>query len=399
MGAYQYSALKHSGNTSKGVIEADSPSHARQLLRQQGLIPTHVHASARKSNARGKAQFKAKDLTLFTRQLATLLSAAIPLDEALRGVSDQSQKAHVQQLVIGVRAKVLEGYGLAQALGEYPHAFPELYRATVAAGEQTGSLDDVLNKLADYTEHQQETQQKIQQALIYPTLMLVVSITIIGFLLAFVVPKIIAVFAGSGQELPTATRILITFSEGIQSWGLYGILGMIICIVIFKKALNNTQIKLRWHQFLLQIPGVKHLIITTNVARYSHTFSILFAAGVSVLEAMRVGTSLITNLIMRENFALATTHVKEGMPISQALEKTTFFTPMATHLMASGEKSGKIAELMERTAVYLDREIRRLIDTALTLLEPLVILFMGAIIMFIVLATLLPIFSMEQLVS
>jgi general secretion pathway protein F len=204
MGAYQYSALKHSGNTSKGVIEADSPSHARQLLRQQGLIPTHVQASSKKRgahHANRKGQFKAKDLALFTRQLATLLSAAIPLDEALRGVIDQSQKSHVQQLVIGVRSKVLEGYGLAQALGEYPHAFPELYRATVAAGEQTGSLDDVLNKLADYTEHQQETQQKIQQALIYPTLMLVVSITIIGFLLAFVVPKIIAVFDGSGHGL------------------------------------------------------------------------------------------------------------------------------------------------------------------------------------------------------
>jgi general secretion pathway protein F len=399
MGAYQYSALKNSGNTSKGVIEADSPSHARQLLRQQGLIPTHVNASSKKRGSSGKTQFKAKDLTLFTRQLATLLSAAIPLDEALRGVSDQSQKTHVRQLVIGVRAKVLEGYGLAQALGEYPHAFPELYRATVAAGEQTGNLDDVLNKLADYTEHQQETQQKIQQALIYPTLMLVVSITIIGFLLAFVVPKIIAVFASSGQELPTATRILIAFSEGIQSSGLYYIAGIGICIIIFKKALANPRIKLRWHQLLLQLPGIKHLIVTTNVARYSHTFAILFAAGVSVLEAMRVGTSLITNLIMQESFAIATTRVREGMPISQALEKTTFFTPMATHLMASGEKSGKIAELMERTAVYLDREIRRLIDTALTLLEPLVILFMGAIIMFIVLATLLPIFSMEQLVS
>ncbi|NCT56865.1 MAG: type II secretion system inner membrane protein GspF [Legionella sp.] len=401
MGTYQYSALKHSGHTSKGVIEADSPSHARQLLRQQGLIPTHVQASSknRQGHVHRRGQFKAKDLALFTRQLATLLSAAIPLDEALRGVIDQSQKVHIQHLVMGVRSKVLEGYGLAQALGEYPHAFPELYRATVAAGEQTGSLDDVLNKLADYTEHQQETQQKIQQALIYPTLMLVVSITIIGFLLAFVVPKIIAVFDGSGQALPTATRVLIAFSEGVQSWGLYAIMALLLGIILFKKALTHVHIKRRWHQALLQIPGINHLIITTNVARYSHTFAILFAAGVSVLEAMRVGTSLITNLIMREHFELATTHVKEGMPISQALEKTSFFTPMATHLMASGEKSGKISELMERTAVYLDREIRRLIDTALTLLEPLVILLMGAIIMFIVLATLLPIFSMEQLVS
>lgn len=399
MGAYQYQAFKHSGHVSKGVIEADSARHARQLLREQGLIPTEVNLFKKKHKARGRRQFQPQDLTLFTRQLATLLSASIPLDEALKGVSEQSQKAHVRELVIGIRSKVLEGYGLAQALNEYPTQFPELYRATVAAGEQTGRLDHVLLKLADYTEQQQTIRQKIQQAMIYPSLMLGISVTIIAFLLAFVVPKIVGVFADSGQELPAATHMLISISTGVKQFGLYAVILLGLLIIGFKKALQNLKFKTRWHALLLRIPGINHLIITTNVARYSHTFAILFAAGVSVVETMRVSASLVNHVIMREKFELAATRVKEGMPISQALTQTTFFTPMATHLIASGEKSGQIAPLMARTATYLDTEIRRLIDTGLTLLEPMVILMMGGMILFIVLATLLPIFSMEQLVS
>ncbi|MDF1646269.1 MAG: type II secretion system inner membrane protein GspF [Legionellaceae bacterium] len=399
MGAYQYHALKNSGSPSKGIIEADSSRHARQLLREQGLIPTQVTLSQKKQKTAGSRQFQTQDLTLLTRQLATLINAGIPLDEALQGVSEQSQKTAVRQLVIGIRSKVLEGYGLAQALDEYPAQFPELYRATVSAGEQTGRLDNVLEKLADYTEHQQTIRQKIHQAMIYPTLMLFISIAIIGFLLAFVIPKIVGVFADSGQTLPTATHILIMLSNSIKQFGLYAVLLICLLGIGFKKALKNLTFKTRIHTLLLRIPGINHIIITSNVARYSHTFAILFTAGVSVLETMRVSSSLVNHVIMRKKFEQASIRVKEGMPISQALAETTFFTPMATHLISSGEKSGQIAPLMERTAVYLDGEIRRLIDTALTLLEPLVILFMGGVILFIVLATLLPIFSMEQLVN
>jgi general secretion pathway protein F len=399
MGAYQYHALKASGSPSKGVIEADSARHARQLLRKQGLMPTDVSLFKKKQKSNHKHPFKTQDLALFTRQLATLLSASIPLDEALQGVSEQSQKPPIRQLIIGIRSKVLEGYGLAEALDEYPAQFPELYRRTVSAGEQTGRLDNVLLKLADYTEHQQAIRQKVQQAMIYPSLMLFISITIIGFLLAFVVPKIVGVFTDSGQTLPAATRILIMLSQGIKQFGLYIALLMLLIGIGFKKALKNRAFKTRVHAFLLRVPGVNHILIANNVARYSHTFAILFSAGVSVLDTMRVSSSLVNHVIMRDKFEQATVRVKEGMAISQALAETTFFTPMAIHLIASGEKSGQIAPLMERTAVYLDSEIRRLIDTALTLLEPLVILMMGGVILFIVLATLLPIFSMEQLVN
>ncbi|MCE3045017.1 GspF family T2SS innner membrane protein variant LspF [Legionella sp. 16cNR16C] len=398
MAAYQYLALNKSGSNAKGVIEADSERQARQLLREKGLIPTQIKA-VHKQQTHVKGRLSAQDLSLLTRQLATLLAAGIPVEESLQGVSEQTEKDKARELVIGVRAKVLEGYSLAQALGEFPNAFPELYRATVGAGEQTGRLDMVLEKLADYTENQQETRQKIQQALIYPSLMIIVSTAIISFLLAFVVPKIIEVFTSSGQTLPEMTKLLIILSDFIKHYGLYVVGSIVLLIVGFRRSLRNIKIKTGWHKLLLRLPVISYLSRSVNVARYIHTFGILFAAGVSVLETMRVSASLITNLVMRQAFDVAATRVREGTSISHALKETGFLNPMAIHLIASGEKSGQIATMMERAASHMDAEVRRLIDTALTLLEPLVILMMGAVVLFIVLATLLPIFSMEQLVS
>ncbi|CAM2799454.1 GspF family T2SS innner membrane protein variant LspF [Legionella worsleiensis] len=399
MGAYQYQALKKNGSVNKGVIEADSERHARQLLRDQGFIPTQVHALAQQRTGNTKGKISAADLSLLTRQLATLLAAGIPVEESLRGVSEQTEKDKVRELIIGIRAKVLEGYGLAQAMSYYPNAFPELYRATVGSGEQTGRLDLVLEKLADYTENQQQTRQKVQQALIYPILMILVSTAIISFLLTFVVPKIIEVFTNSGQTLPGMTVLLIKISDYIKSYGLYSLAVLMMMVVGFKKSLNNIKIKTTWHYFLLKLPIISYLVKTINVARYIHTFGILFAAGVSVLETMRVSASLVTNVVMRQSFDTATLRVREGSGISEALKETHYISPMAIHLIASGEKSGQLSNMMERAASHLDNEVKRLIDTSLTLLEPLVILFMGAVVLFIVLATLLPVFSMEQLVA
>ena len=399
MGAYLYQALKKSGNTCKGVIEADSERHARQLLREMALIPTHIQTLKKSITTQHKDKLSAQDLALITRQLATLLEAGIPVEESLKGVSEQTENDKTRQLIIGVRSKVMEGYALAQAMAEYPAVFPEIYRATVAAGEQTGRLDLVLQKLADYTENQQQILQKIQQALIYPALMIIVSTTIICFLLTFVVPKIIEVFTSSGQTLPEMTRILVGISTFIKSYGLYALGSMLILIIAFKRSLKNPRIHMIWHRTLLNLPIISYLIKSINVARYVHTFGILFAAGVNVLETMQVSASLVSNLVMRNAFDTAAARVKEGTGISVALKDTGFLKPMATHLIASGEKSGQLSAMMERAAQHLDNEVKRLIDTALSLLEPLVILLMGAVVLFIVLATLLPIFSMEQLVT
>ena len=399
MGAYQYQAINKSGNNAKGVIEADSERHARQLLREQNLIPTLVQTLKKSNISKNKDKISVQDLALFTRQLATLLAAGIPVEESLRGVSEQTEKDKIKKLIIGVRAKVLEGYSLAQALAEYPSVFPELYCATVAAGDQTGKLFEILQKLADYTEGQQQIRQKIQQALIYPALMIIISTTIISFLLTFVVPKIIEVFTTSNQSLPNMTLVLISISSFVKSYGIYTLIIFTLIFLIFIKSLKKPNIRLIWHRTLLKIPIISYLIITINVSRYIHTFAILFAAGVNVLETMKVSASLVTNNVMKLAFETAASRVREGTSISIALKETGYINSMATHLIGSGEKSGEIAMMMERAAIYLDNDLKRLIDTALTLLEPLVILLMGGVVLFIVLATLLPIFSMEQLVT
>lgn len=399
MGAYQYQAIKKSGSTCKGVIEADSEKQARHLLRNKGLIPTQVSPLKKTVSIGRTGKISAQDLALFTRQLATLLAAGIPVEESLQGVIEQTEKDKVRQLIIGVRSKVIEGYSLAQAMDEFPTAFPELYRATVGAGEQTGRLDRVLEKLADYTESQQLTRQKIHQALIYPLLMIVVSVSIIAFLLAFVVPKIIEVFATSGQSLPILTEILISISAFIKSYGLIFAGLIVLSIVIFRRSLKNEKFKLKWHEILLKLPVFAYLVKTVNMARYIHTFSILFAAGVNVIETMRVSASVVTNLVMRNTLLETTDRVREGTSISRALHDTHLFSAMSLHLIASGEKSGQLSQMMDRAAAHLDGEVQQVVDTALTLFEPLIILLMGAVVLFIVLATLLPIFSMEQLVA
>ena len=331
MGAYQYQALKKSGSTMKGLIEADSERHARQLLREQGMIPLQIQTLKKRALTKHRDSLSAADLSLLTRQLATLLEAGIPLEESLRGVGEQSEKTSVRQLIIGVRAKVTEGYSLAQSMADYPNAFPKLYRATVAAGEQTGRLDAVLDKLADYTENQQRTRQKIQQALIYPSLMIVVSTAIIGFLLAFVVPKIIEVFTSSGQSLPSMTHVLINISEFMKSYGLYLLIALIALGIGFKQSLKSPRVKQMWHKGLLKLPIARYLITSVNGARYIHTFGILFAAGVNVLDTMQVSASLISNVVMQDAFDIATIRVREGTAISLALKETRYLSPMTMH--------------------------------------------------------------------
>ncbi|HAF87608.1 MAG: type II secretion system protein GspF [Legionellaceae bacterium] len=399
MSAYQYQALNAKGKLINGIIDADSERQARHQLRQQHLTPTEIRLFTPKNFNFSHQTLSTPHQALLTRQLATLLSAGLPLDEALSGVIEQTEKPRVQRILTGVRHKILEGYALAQALNEYPKAFPELYRATVRAGEHTGRLDLVLNKLADYTEHQQTMRSKIQQALIYPSLMIIISFAIVSFLLAFVVPKIIDVFSSSGQTLPYMTHLLITLSTFLQIYGWISVLIMIGLLSAFKYCLKYEPVKQRWHKFLLKLPMVAYFIRTTNIARYIHTFGILFAAGLNILETMRVAASVLHSRPMQQAFNHAALQVKEGSSIHGALKATRFIPPMAMHLISSGEKSGYLAEMMAKAALYMDMEIKRLIETALTLLEPLIILLMGAVVLFIVLATLLPIFSMEQLVT
>lgn len=404
MPAFHYTAINTAGEKQKGIIEAESAKHARQSLRDKGLVPLEVRGTHEKKSKAGTSQkisrkqsISTKELALMTRQLATLLSAGLPLEEVLSAVGEQTEKPGAKGLILSVRSKVTEGHSLAGALRDFPSAFSSLYCSTVSAGEKSGHLDIVLQRLADYTEQQFEMRQKVTHALIYPAIMVLVSIGIVGFLLEYVVPKMIAVYSNIGQTLPLMTQILIGFSMGLKSYGLYFLAALVLIIFLFRRQMKNSvPFREKMHRLILRIPIIGNAVKAVNTARFSRTFAILSSAGVSVLEAMSIASALITNLPIRKAVEEAANRVREGANINLALKLTTYFPPMSIHLIASGESSGQLENMLERAANNQDAEISRLIETSLALFEPAIILLMGAIVLFIVLAVLLPIFQLDQ---
>lgn len=403
MAAFHYTVINAAGAKQKGIIEADSAKHARQLLRDKNLTPidiTDAHEKKSKNTSQKisrKQSINIKELALMTRQLATLLAAGLPLEEVLAAVAEQTEKPRTKGLILSVRSRVLEGHALATAMRDFPQAFSNLYCSTVAAGEKSGHLDIVLQRLADYTEQQYEMRQKVMHALIYPVIMMFVAIGIVGFLLEFVVPKMISVYSNTGQALPGMTQVLIGISTGIKRFGLYVLIAIVISIYFFKRQMKNSvAFREKVHHLILRIPIIGNAVKVTNTARFSRTFAILSSAGVPVLEAMTISSALITNIPIRSAIDEAVNRVREGANISLALRQTTYFPPMSIHLIASGESSGQLENMLERAANNQDAEITRLIETSLALFEPAIILVMGAIVLFIVLAVLLPIFQLDQ---
>jgi general secretion pathway protein F len=410
--AFHYVAIDQNGDKQKDTIEAENVKHARQLIRARGLIPIEAYTAHHKSQkssstthasgAQGKAlkqhAISQKELSLITRQLATLLAAGLPVEEVLAAVGEQTEKPRSKGLILSVRSKVLEGYSLANALRDFPRAFTPLYCSTVAAGEKSGHIDLVLQRLADYTDQQFSMQQKIKNALIYPGIMILVSFAIVGFLLEYVVPKMVEVYSNTGQALPMITQILIALSSGVQRFGIYVLLLAGVGFYFFRRAMRtNAAFRERVQTFYLRMPIIGNTIKIINTARFSRTFAILSAAGVSVLEAMTIAGELITIIPIRKAVEAATSRVREGASINLALKQTRYFPPMSIHLIASGESSGQLEPMLERAANNQDNEITQLIDTTLTLFEPAIILLMGAIVLFIVLAILLPIFQLDQM--
>lgn len=409
MPAYHYVAVQQNGQEQKGVIEAENEKHARQLLRDKSLVPLRLRSSHDKkrldtdsqsslfSHFRKQRALSAKELALFTRQFATLLAAGMPIEEALQAVGEQTESERIKGLVFSVRSKVVQGHALASALREHPQAFSALFCATIAAGEKSGHLDKVLLRLAEYTEQQWRLRQKLRTALIYPVMIVLVAIGIVGFLLEYVVPKMIAVYGNLHQELPILTKILISVSSAVQSYGLYFILTVLIIIVLWRRALKkNVALRERAHLFLLRLPLLGYATKTADTARFARTLSILSASGVPVLDAMRISAQLITTIPIRKAVDHAVLRVQEGGTIHLALKQTTYFSPMSTHMIASGEASGQLEQMLERVAYNQEDEITRLIDVSLALFEPAIILVMGAIVLFIVLAVLLPIFNLND---
>ena len=404
MGAFEYTAVDPGGRQRKGVIEGDTPRQVRQLLRERELLPLTVAEVAEKESTRQQSfslrrSMSSADLALITRQLATLVQSAMPLEEALLAIGEQSETPRVKSIVLGTRSKVMEGHTLADGLADFPKAFPELYRATVAAGEQSGHLDAVLERLADYTESRQELRQKISNAMIYPAVLTLLAIGIISLMLVYVVPKVVGVFSNTGQDLPQLTQWLIVISDFLRDyWGgvLVGIGALVwLCRWLLRQPANRR----RWDGFLLRLPVIGKITRGFNTARFTRTFSILSGSGVPVLEALRISGEVITNVPMRESVEEAAERIREGGAIGKSLGAGGYFPPLCVHLISSGEASGELETMLDRAAVNQEREMDGLIAALLGILEPALIVGMGVVVLIIVLAILLPIFELNQLVS
>ena len=403
MGAFEFVALDPAGKESKGLIEGDTAKQVRQILRDRQLLPVQVTEVAQKE-ARRQRTFSLRkgistsELAILTRQLASLSQSGLPLEEALLAVAQQNEQQRTKSIMLGVRSRVMEGHTLADGLGEFPQAFPELYRATVAAGEQSGHLDIVLERLADYTESRQELRQRITNAMVYPIALVLMAVGIISFMLATVVPKIVGVFESSSGELPALTRGLITSSDFLRNQWLLLIIVLGAIFYGIWWLLRQPGPRRRYHRFLWRMPIAGRLTRGINTARFTRTFSILAGSGVPILEALKISAEVIENLPMRDAVTEASLRVREGAAISKSLAASRLFPPMMIHLIASGETGGKLEEMLTRTANYQEREVDGLIATLLGILQPLLIVLMGAVVMIIVLAILLPIFEINNLI-
>ena len=401
MPAFAYQALDSAGKTQRGVLQGDNARAVRANLRERGLNPLEVAAVEATSRQPGlfARGLSAAQLALLTRQLATLLKAGLPIDEALGALAEQNDDARSRTLVASLRARVMEGASLASALADAPDSFPEIYRAAIAAGEQSGRLDQVLGRLADYSEARDALNQKIWAALAYPILLTIVAVAIVAGLLAYVVPQIIGVFVQMHQTLPWPTRALIALSGFVKAWGWLLLIALVVAAIGGRLALRTQQIRFAWHAALLRLPLIGKLVRAANTARCTRTLALLAASAVPLLESLQIAAQVMPNLPMREAVKRAAVKVREGSSFSRALGESGYFPPVALRLIASGERAGELERMLDEAANQQQRELDRWMTTLTAVLGPLVILLVGAMVLFIVLAILLPIFDLNQMVK
>ncbi|MET0218551.1 MAG: type II secretion system inner membrane protein GspF [Burkholderiales bacterium] len=403
MSAFHYEALAADGRVRRGVLESDNARQARARLREEGLTPLAVEQISNPDNRKASEGFPSRGLSagalaLVTRQLSTLLGAGLTIEQTLNALIEQAETQRERQLLAAVRGDVLGGQSLARSLGRHPSTFPELYRTLVDAGERAGRLPDVLLRLADYTEESAALRGKVLLAFVYPALVTVIAIAVVSGLLVFVVPQVVRVFENTHQALPFLTRALIALSGFLRSWGLYVLAAFVAVVLLARMAFRDPAVRMRSHRFLLRMPLIGTLHRNLNTARLASTLAILVTSRVPLRTALRAGEGTVSNLPMRAALADAGQRVEQGSTLARALGVSQLFPPLMVHMIASGEASGKLAEMLERTASQQSRELERRIGVLMTLLEPLLILAMGAAVLVIVLAILQPIFELNSMV-
>jgi general secretion pathway protein F len=399
MTAFRYRALDTEGLEHAGVLEADTARSARTLLRERGLFPLEVASVSQRAGGSGRRAGRLRDaeLTLVSRQWATLLAAGLTVEQALAALIEQADGEAARHVLAGVRSEVLAGYSLRAALDRHPSAFPAIYRASVAAGEKSGELAAVMLQLADYLEQRHALRQKTRQALLYPAIVATVALLVVIGLMTYVVPQVVAVFQHGQQALPWLTRAMIAVSDFLRGWGWLLLLGFGLGGLAAHLALRAEAARRRWDGWLLAAPLLGRHLRTLDATRFASTLAILAGSGVPLLAALEAGAQVIARVPLREAVHEAAAKVREGQSLARALAATRAFPPLLVHMIANGEATGRLDALLERAARLQQQELENRTATLTTLLEPLLLLAMGALVLVIVLAVMQPIIEINTL--
>ena len=403
MPAFRYEALLADGQNKTGVMNADSARSARAELRGQGLTPIHVEQIEGEGQNKGTRNLFADklsslELSLFTRQLASLLEAGLPLEQAFSALLEQAERVYVRDLIAGIRAEVMAGHSLSDVLKQHPRDFADIYVALVSSGEHIGQLARVLSRLADYIERRNALVQKVRLAFTYPAIVTVVAFAIVIFLLAYVVPQIVSVFANTKQKLPILTTVMLGISDFVRAYGIYVAIVFAIFFWLWNQVLKSPEVKLRWHSWLLTAPLYGKFERSLNTSRFASTLAITIGSGVPILQALQTSRDTLSNVAMRNQVESATASVREGVSLARALSTHQYFPPMLIHMIRAGEVTGNLPEMLERAADSQQQDLERRALTMAGLLEPILILCMGVVVLLIVLAVLMPIIEINQLV-
>jgi len=403
--AFSYEAVDAYGASKKGVVNADSARAARSDLRTRGLLPISVDLIAAQVDAAGLTRRSAfgdhlstNELAQFTRQLASLLEASLPLEQAFSALLEQAERTYVRDLIASIRSEVMAGASLSDALAKHPRDFSDIYRALVASGEQIGQLAHVLSRLSDYIERRNTLVQKVKLAFTYPAIVTVVAFLIVIFLLTYVVPQIVSVFANTKQQLPFLTTVMLSISDFVRHYGWIVLLAVVTMAFAWRRALKNPAIKMRWHTWLLTAPFYGRFERSLNTARFASTLAITTGSGVPILRALQTSQDTLTNVAMRAQVEEATNSVREGVSLARALSAHKHFPAMLIHMIRAGEVTGELPAMLERASNAQEQDLERRAMTMAGLLEPALILAMGVVVLLIVLAVLMPIIEINQLV-
>ena len=403
MDAFEYSCLDQSGKTQTGILQADTEKHVRQILRNKNLIPVKIekiNATVNKTvDQKFNTRLKSGELPVFIRQLSTLLKAGLPLAEALNTIIEQTENKSSKKILITLRSKLMEGHPLAYSMKMFPKAFDELITTSVEAGEQSGNLDEVLLRLAEYLEQRQDMGKQSWMALLYPIILIITSILVVSGLMVYIVPKVIQVFENNNAELPTITKVLVSISDGVRKYGLTVSIIFLVLIVAFIFALQNREFRFKWHQFLLKLPLVGSFIRISQSARFTRTLGILTKSTVPIVQALSLSGKVINNLVIKNSVEKTASQVREGSSLSQSLKNNGYFPPMTIRLINSGEQSGILSDMLERAADTQERDVNHKLRSIVSVMQPVAILIVGMMILLIVLAMLLPIFQMNTIIS